>query len=99
MRIFSYNIKTNYERVPGGPLCGVGVEVEVGVGVGVGPNRGVRRKFGHNLAKKGDTDVVEGLLEAYYEGKHKKMTKSQIWVIVGGWGQKLKIGNFWPKSV
>jgi len=31
------------------------------------------------LGKKNDTDVVEGLLEAYYEIKHKKMTKYGNW--------------------
>jgi hypothetical protein len=34
--------------------------------------------FGHKFAKKRDIDVVEGLLEAYYKDKHKKMTKSEI---------------------
>ena len=57
------------------------------------------RKFGHKQGKKNDTDVVEGLLEAYYKDKHKKMAKSEIWVIIGGWGQKLKIDNFLLKSV
>ena len=51
------------------------------------------------MGKKSDRDVVEGLLEAYYKGKHKKMTKSEIWINIGGWGQKLKIGNFLLKSV
>lgn len=43
-----------------------------------GHNQGVRGTFGHKFAKKSDIDVVEGLLEAYYEDKHKKMTKSEI---------------------
>lgn len=43
--------------------------------------------------------MVEGLLEAYYKDKLKKMAKSEIWVIIGGWGQKLKIDNFLLKSV
>ena len=34
----------------------------------------ILQTFGHKLGKKSDRDVVEGLLEAYYEGKHKKMT-------------------------
>jgi hypothetical protein len=57
------------------------------------------RTFCHKLGKKSDRDVVEGLLEAYYKGKHKKMTKSEIWINIGGWGQKLEIGNFLLKSV
>jgi len=44
----------------------------------------ILRYFGHKLGKKSGTDVVEGLLEAYYEDKHKKMTKCEIWVIIGG---------------
>ena len=44
--------------------------------------------FRHNLGKKSDTDVVDGLLEAYNEDKHEKMTKSKIWVKMGEWGQK-----------
>ena len=59
----------------------------------------ILRTFGHKLGKKSDRDVVEGLLEAYYKGKHKKMTKSEIWINIGEWGQKLKIGNFLLKSV
>ena len=59
----------------------------------------ILRTFGHNLGKKSDRVVVEGLLEAYYKGKHKKMTKSEIWINIGEWGQKLKIGNFLLKSV
>ena len=39
----------------------------------------ISRTFGHKLGKKSDTDVVEGLLEAYYELKHKKMTKYENW--------------------
>ena len=39
----------------------------------------ISRTFGHKLGKKSDTDVVEGLLEAYYEVKHKKMTKYENW--------------------
>ena len=59
----------------------------------------VLRTFGHNLDKKRDADVVYGLLEAYYKDKLKKMAKSEIWVIIGGWGQKPKIDNFLLKSV
>ena len=33
----------------------------------------ILRTFGHNLGNKGDRDAVEGLLEAYYKGKHKKV--------------------------
>ena len=44
----------------------------------------VLRKFGHKLDKKNDTDVVKGLLEAYYKDKHEKMAMSEIWVIIGG---------------
>ena len=59
----------------------------------------VLRTFGHKLDKKSDTDVVKCLLEAYYKDKHEKMAKTEIWAIMGGWGQKLKIGNFMLKSV
>ena len=31
-------------------------------------------------------EVVEGLLEAYYTDKYKKMSKSEISISIGGWG-------------
>ena len=42
--------------------------------------------------------MVEGSVEAYYEDKHEKMTKSEIWDIMGDWAQVTKFNNFWPKS-
>ena len=42
--------------------------------------------------------MVEGSLEAYYEDEHEKMTKSEIWTIMGDWGQVRKFINFRPKS-
>ena len=43
--------------------------------------------------------MVEGLLEAHYEDKLEKITKSEFWVIVGAWDPKSEIGNFLLKSV
>ena len=42
--------------------------------------------------------MLEGSLEAYYEAAHEKITKSEIWDIMGDWGQIRKFINFWPKS-
>ena len=42
--------------------------------------------------------MVVGSLEAYYEDKHEKMTKSEIWDIMGDRAQVTKFNNFWPKS-
>ena len=50
------------------------------------------------MGKIRDTDAVEGSLEAYYEDKHEKMTKSEICTIMGDWAQVTKFSNFWPKS-
>ena len=41
----------------------------------------------------------EGLLEAYYEDKLEKIIKPEVWVIVGAWDPKSKIGIFSLKSV
>ena len=46
--------------------------------------------FGHSSGKKHDTDVFLGSLEAFYEGGHEKMTKSEIWGTMGDWGQITK---------
>lgn len=54
--------------------------------------------FGHNVGKKSDTDMVEGLFEAYYRDKYEKLTKSEIWFIIGVWDQKLKFVKFSLKS-
>ena len=54
--------------------------------------------FGHNSSKNNDTDVFDGSLEAYYESRHEKMTKFEIWVIIGDWSQIAKFSNFRPKS-
>ena len=43
--------------------------------------------------------MVEGLLEAYYEDKLEKIIKPEVWVIVGAWDPKSKIGIFSLKSV
>ena len=56
------------------------------------------RTFGHNLGKKGVRDVFESSLEACYEAGHEKMTKSEIWDIMGDWAQVTKFRNFWPES-
>ena len=52
------------------------------------------RTFGHSSGKKHDTDVFLGSLEAFYEGGHEKMTKSEIWGTMGDWGQITKFTNF-----
>ena len=54
--------------------------------------------FGHNFGRKSVRDVLEGSLEAYYEAAHEKMTKSEVWAIMGDWGQVTKFYNFCPKS-
>ena len=59
----------------------------------------VLKTFYHKWSKKNDTDMVVGLLEAYYKDKHEKNTKSEFWVIIGAWGPKSKIGSFLLNSV
>ena len=56
-------------------------------------------KFGHSSGKKHDTDVFWCSLEAYYEAGHEKMTKSEIWVTMGDWGQIIKFTNFRPRCL
>ena len=58
----------------------------------------ISRTFGDNFGKKSDIILVESSLEAYYEEKQEKMTKSEIWSLMGDWGLVTKFTNFWPKS-
>ena len=80
MEKLQYSRTTLYRKMDSGDLVSkkIGGSRLVGIEIDDTDN-----ETNSTLNETNDTDVVEGLLEAYYKDKHKKMSKSEIWVIIG----------------